>query len=284
LRSRKSGFEVYARTDVGRVRERNEDCYVTLDLGSGRAAGGRVTPLSSPGVLLAVCDGLGGAAGGDVASRLAADALRDSIAGHTRTRTPGERTMVKHLREAISLANERVRKEAATHAELDGMGTTLTAALLCGSTAMFGQVGDSRAYLLRSGILVPTTRDQSLGTALLDLGIVSADQLSAMHGANILLQAVGSDEELEIIFTKVSLCRGDILLVCSDGLSGVIPEEEICDTVIRSRSMRSASERLVRLAVDAGGPDNITVVLCRVDGTSLSAPSAYGPRVSIVEG
>lgn len=265
------------------MRERNEDSYITIDLGTGRSAGGRITPLASPGVLLAVCDGLGGAAGGDIASRIAVEALRESITRHGKGRTMGERALLRQLREAIVLANNRVRNEAKHKPELDGMGTTLTAALLGGSTALFGQVGDSRAYLLRSGILVPTTRDQSLGTALLDLGILSADQLEAMHGAHILLQAVGSDEELEIIFTKVSLCRGDVLLLCSDGLSGVVTEEEICDTVVRSRSMRSASERLVRLAVSAGGPDNVTVVLCRIDGPSLPAPTSYGPRVSIVE-
>jgi PPM family protein phosphatase len=265
---------------VGRVRERNEDSFVAVDLASGRAIRGRAA--APGGVLLAVCDGLGGAAGGDVASRIAAEALRESVAG-TRPRAAGDRGLVKSLRAAIRLANQRVREEASGRPELDGMGTTLTAAVLCGETALFGQVGDSRAYLLRAGSLVPTTRDQSLGMALLDLGILNAEQLAAMHGANILLQAVGSDEELEIIFTRVSLCKGDVVLLCSDGLCGVVAEEEMCDAVIHARSLRGAAERLVDLALEAGGPDNVTVVICRVHGPALPPPGERAPRVTIVE-
>lgn len=271
-----------ARTDVGHVRERNEDSFVVVEIATGRTARGTV-PFGPPGVLLAVCDGLGGAAAGDVASRIAAEALRESLVSST-GRGAGDRAALRHLKEAIVLANGRVRGEAAGSPGLEGMGTTLTAALISGDTVLFGQVGDSRAYVLRSGRLVPTTRDQSLGMALLDLGIVSAEQLDSMHGANILLQAVGSDDELEIIFTRLSLCRGDILLLCSDGLSGVISESEICDAVVRSRSLRGAADRLVRLALDAGGPDNVTVVLGRVQSPDLPLPSDRAPRVSIVEG
>jgi len=272
---------VHARTDIGHVRERNEDSLVAMEIATGRTARGRVS-FGPPGVLLAVCDGLGGAAGGDVASQVAADALRESLAA-PKARNSGDRSVLRQLREAIVLANGRVRREAASRPGLDGMGTTLTAALISEDAVLFGQVGDSRAYLLRSGRLVPTTRDQSLGMALLDLGIVSAEQLDSMHGANILLQAVGSDEELEIIFTRVSLCRGDILLLCSDGLSGVISEPEICDAIVRSRSLRGAADRLIRLALEAGGPDNVTVVLGRVQSPALPAPSERTPRVTIVE-
>lgn len=283
LKSRKTGLEVHSCTHVGSVRERNEDSFVSVDARTGRVVKGRVPMAGGRSILLAVCDGLGGAAGGDVASRIAAGALREGVATGSAAPPAGDRAMVDRLRLAINLANARVRAEATGRPSLDGMGTTLTAALLCGGSAVFGQVGDSRAYVLRSGTLVPTTRDQSLGTALVDLGIVSVDQLDLLQGSNILLQAVGSDEELEIIFTQVSLCRGDVLLLCSDGLSGVISEEEICDGIIRSRSMRGAADRLVRLALEAGGPDNVTVVLCRVDGSSLPAPSSSALRVTIVE-
>jgi protein phosphatase len=274
--------EVCARTDIGRVRERNEDSHVAMEVATGKAARGWVS-LGPPGVLLAVCDGLGGAAAGDVASRIAADALREALAT-PRGRPLSDRVALRHLREAIVLANGRVRQEAASRPGHEGMGTTLTAAWVQGDSALFGQVGDSRGYLLRAGRLVPATRDQSLGMALLDLGIVSSEQLDVMHGANILLQAVGSDEDLEIIFTRVSLCRGDTLILCSDGLSGVISEDEMREAIVRSRSLRGAADRLVRLALDAGGPDNVTVVLGRVQSAALPPPSERLPRVSIVEG
>jgi serine/threonine protein phosphatase PrpC len=279
---RKVGVEVHARTDIGRVRERNEDSYLTLEVGTGKAARGWV-PLGASGVVLAVCDGLGGAAAGDVASRIAADSLREALAA-PKSRGAGDRASHRQLREAIMLANTRVRQEAASRPGLDGMGTTLTSVWISGESALFGQVGDSRGYILRSGRLVAATRDQSLGTALLDLGIVSPDQLDSMHGANILLQAVGSDEDLEIIFTRVSLCRGDTLMVCSDGLSGVISEAEMCGAIVGARSLRGAAERLVRLALEAGGPDNITVVLARVQIPSLPPASERAPRVTILEG
>lgn len=274
---------MHARTDVGRVREHNEDSFLAVDLHTGRALKGRAPSGLGHGVLLAVCDGLGGAPGGDIASRVAVEALRQCFAHSPPAKTSGRRGLARQLREAIALANLRVRDEAAGRPGLDGMGTTLTAALIFGELALIGHVGDSRAYVMRSGVLKQATRDQSLGTALLDLGILSVEQFDAMHGANILLQAVGSDEELEIVVTEVSLCRGDVLLVCSDGLCGVVSEDEICDAIVRSRSMRSAAERLVRLALDAGGPDNVTVVLCRVDA-GFPSPSDRVVRVDTVEG
>jgi serine/threonine protein phosphatase PrpC len=259
---------VYARTDIGRKRSGNEDAFLIADLTSGNVGLGpeMIThPVGARGSLLIVSDGMGGAAAGEVASEIAVRTVRDAM-----LEVSGDLDVASQLRIATELANESIWNEAKRNPELAGMGATVTAVLVQGDMAYAAQVGDSRAYIIRGERIKQITKDQSYAQALLDSGIFSPEQIAKVP-QNVILQALGTQPTLQVGLTAVELHRNDYLVVCSDGLSGKIGADEICNFVRQSTDLTSACRSLVDTANERGGEDNITVIVASFDGVGLDA-------------
>jgi serine/threonine protein phosphatase PrpC len=291
---------VAARTDRGLVRPNNEDAFVVADLASDGS-----TPASrelerievrAPGVLLAVADGMGGAEHGEIASALAIEtlqsALRDAAStgsaspsasryGVARPALAGARASLEEAFRRAHLAVSTASRDSRTSLT-DGtrMGATLTAVLVGAGEALVAQVGDSRAYVLRAGRMAPLTHDQTMLQALLDGGVVTPAEAATSPLRNVLIQAIGHAEELEVPLTRLALRSRDCLLVCSDGLTNLVSEAEIAGVVLSSLNLGVAADRLVALARERGAPDNVTVVLAGVGG---DLPPPTEPVASTIE-
>ena len=261
-------------TDVGRVREHNEDAFLVLDRDAGRRAGnGEQFDLTlGSAVIFAVADGMGGAAAGEVASRMASDRLASVLGAADYTdATPDQ--IVALMDTAIHGANEEILTEARENVERKGMGTTLTAAVAVPGRVYISQVGDSRGYLLRKGKVVQLTKDQSLIGQLIEEGTLTEEEAEKLGGKNIVLQAVGVEENLRVDTKHWEMLRGDVILVCSDGLTGMIKDAEV-ETILNEcgGDLPGALKRLIEAANANGGRDNITAVLARFEGEGLRAP------------
>jgi len=278
-------IRAWGRTDVGRIRNENQDTFLVADLSLKEGGGLRLEPGSdhpggdgdpvfSPGpqgALLLVADGMGGPAGGGRASQLTRMAVASAMKGEGGPRTP--EGFVADLRRAVEGANLRVRREASGDPRLTGMGTTLTLAGLLDGHLFLAQVGDSRAYLFRNGELAQLTRDQSVVQELLDQGAISEAQARTSPQRHVLLQALGTSAEVRPVLTAQELRRGDLLLLCSDGLSGPLSVDKISRILEKPGSLQDHCAALVDAANAAGGQDNITVVLASVEGEDLRPPS-----------
>jgi len=269
-------ISLFAKTDVGRTREHNEDCYLVADLSPPNPA---LTPkvrehtLGEKGSILVVADGMGGASAGEVASQMATQVIFDRLVmTWVRDRRTDLRSFNSFLEEAIRDANGDIHRRAQVEPDLQGMGTTLTAVGVLGRDLTFAQVGDSRAFLIRNGGVEQVTKDQSLARHLVDEGQMTEADAEMSPGKNIILQALGPSPSVDVVFTQRKARRGDALVLCSDGLSGVVQEDEIRDTVDRCPDPAVACEDLVDLANSRGGPDNVTVIVARLDGPGLKEP------------
>ena len=228
-------------TDPGRKRRRNEDSFV----------------IDPP--LFAVADGMGGAQAGEVASRLAAAAFREF---HDADDLDPE----KRLAAIIKEANRRIYERAADDAQVSGMGTTITAALVAADALVIGHVGDSRAYRLRGGKFEQLTDDHSLVADLVRSGRITPEEADTHPQRSVITRALGTDREVDVDTFTVQAESDDLFLICSDGLTTMVDDEEIRDLVTRARDLEQAGKGLVKAANKAGGEDNITVVLFRVAG------------------
>ena len=180
----------------------------------------------------------------------------------------------RRLRRAIEEANDGIFAQSRDNQSERGMGTTCTAVGLVDATLLIGQIGDSRCYVLRAGRLSQTTKDQSLAWQLIEAGAMTMEEAKGFEHANIILQALGVQEKVEVVLSQVSLRRGDVVLVCSDGLHGPVSDEEIKRILLDEPDVRKACDQLIACANAHDGPDNITVVLARFDGPGLSEPGA----------
>ncbi len=226
------------------------------------------------GALLCVADGMGGASGGGVASQIAAETTGEFMVNEWRTLdAPDRRILTRHISEALERSNSRIRKHVAQSPELDGMGTTATLAVLCGNGVFLGQVGDSRAYLLRSDEIHQLTRDQSFVQHMVESGVPRHEAEESSH-RHVLLQALGTQPKVEVDLTYQRLRDGDVLVLCSDGLSNQVRPDEMARIVSVTPDPTVASRSLVSLANERGGPDNITTILCTVRGSDLGEATA----------
>jgi protein phosphatase len=282
--------ELHAQTDVGRVRQGNEDNFLVLDLTTERSwtgAEGERPPdglarfeCGPRGAVLAVSDGMGGALAGDVASRMAVETVREMLVEGDTTRPaaaqPGkEAPLIEAVRNATTYANYAIHRRSLEDARCSGMGATLTAAAVTGGRLELVQVGDSRAYVIRGGEIRLATKDQSLVQQLVDVGQITEEDAETHMFRNVILQALGAQSDLAPVVSSVPLRRGDLVLLCSDGLSGKLRAEEIREIVEGAGGdLADACDALVREANARGGEDNITVVLARFDGDDLSAAGA----------
>ncbi len=283
--------DVFALSDVGRTRDHNEDAFVVADLSNGAPLQfDKVLrqPAGPVGHLFMVADGMGGAAAGELASETAVDVvLRYMKEQWSPRRSSDGPTFVQALETATDVANTSIYRHAVEHPELRGMGTTATIAGLLGDTLYLAQVGDSRAYLVRDGTARQITKDQSLMQKLLEAGEITEEEAEISERRNIILQALGPEAVIRIDLTYQRVRRGDVLVLCSDGLSGIVRGEEIGRAVAEEADLQLACRRLIGMANALGGPDNITVVAARFDGSGLAAPNDddhVGHRIFAVPG
>lgn len=260
---------VVGASDIGQVREHNEDHLLVGDLDTNLPVD-VAEPWSSAGErgpLLVVCDGMGGVDGGEIASELAALVMWREMKRTPATRDP--EVFARLLRRAARVANHDVHAMARREPGLRGMGTTLSAAGVVGDRLILATVGDSRAYVLRSGALVQVTRDQSLQSALLAAGH-SPNEAASAGGA--ILQALGVGSDVEPSLSIIELRRGDRVLLCSDGLHGLVGDPALALLLSEPHTVAEAVKLLIAAARAAGGGDNITAVVCELSGDRLVTP------------
>jgi serine/threonine protein phosphatase PrpC len=260
-------LDLAARTDPGRQRAHNEDAYLLCDLDAGARASAREIDrkerfdrfvVGERGVLLAVSDGMGGAAAGEIASSISLQSLYDEL-----VRDEEGGAVAERLARVVRHASRRVRE--AGRGDRRGMGATLTAALFCGSAVHIAQIGDSRAYLLREGFIKQVTHDQSYVQMMVDEGRMTLAEAERSPQRSVIMQVMGQRDDVRVALGRISVRPGDRLLLCSDGLSNAISDDVICKIVHQVPFVRDAAARLVDAANAAGGPDNITVILAKID-------------------
>ncbi len=250
-------LEAFGKTDVGRRRKLNEDNFlVDRDIH-----------------MYAVCDGMGGHNAGEIASKMAIETLHAFIAkshGEEKDITwpyglePSLSFEANRLKTAIKLANKRVFKAADNREDYTGMGTTLVAVLVNDSTLTVGSAGDSRCYLVRDGKLTQLTRDDSWVSAAWAEGILSSDEIDRHPLRNVITKAVGAKDNIELETSEHKLVAGDLVLICSDGLHAMITDEAILGLLHPApESLEKAADALIDAANEAGGKDNVSVVLLR---------------------
>lgn len=249
-----------SRTDVGRVRKTNEDAVLVADMEGGvQCVDGDVLrfPVGKRGTLLALSDGMGGHRAGDVASALTLSSLHRALADRPSLDNVGAKVI-----RAVEHANLEVLS-AGQDADRRKMGATLTAVFVVGTAAHIAEIGDSRGYLLRSGEIHQLTHDQSFAQVLLDAGATDVED-SPMR--SVLVQAIGQKPDIKVALGMLLLRHRDCLLLCSDGLWGKLSAEEMRDVVLSSPTLDAACDRMVAMANERGGNDNITVLLAGVSG------------------
>jgi len=265
----------YGLSDVGLVRTNNEDSFLiatpTGDFGNHNPAEFNGM-LPENGAMFIVADGMGGAQAGEVASRMAVDTVaRNFIHTIQKTQPLDQQTLISTLTDTIQAANELIFLEGKKNSECNGMGTTLTAATVSGSTIFFAQLGDSRAYLARKGAISQMTKDQSLVAQMVASGSLSPEEAKNHPQRNVILQALGIQSQVDVAITLAELRKGDQIVLCSDGLSGKVDAEEIRE-FLEKFEPKAACQGLVRMARERGGEDNITVIIARFNGDGLSDP------------
>lgn len=266
-------------THPGKVRKNNEDAYLLSALdGEEPIINGpaRALKVGDPGLLVAVADGMGGAAAGEVASREGLAAVSLFLFGHWGRLAPSkarEADLVRALETAVEKASDAVLRYSDDDRTARGMGSTLTAAVIWNGFAFVAQIGDSRAYLLRQGVLHQITEDQTLVNDLVAQGSLTREQARTHPQRNMITQALGSPQPLRVVLTRLTLRRGDRLLCCSDGLHGEVSDARLQDVLTQQFSPKRTLEMLVEDALAHGGRDNITGVLLTLNDPSLPLPT-----------
>lgn len=239
-------MKISAGTDVGKMRQSNQDAYAIGELPDGSA-------------WAVVCDGMGGHAGGHVASKMAVNTISGAIKSNYRNGM--SLTSVKNMLEsAVVAANADIYDSAAKDSELRGMGTTVVAALYTGGICVVAHVGDSRCYLISGKKISRVTKDHSLVQELLDAGVITETEAENHPRKNIITRALGIDDDVLVDFSDVSIAQGDMLLICTDGLTNHVSDKEITECV-SDKNVFDYSARLIKLANENGGSDNITAVV-----------------------
>ena len=234
-------------TDPGCVRKQNQDAF-------------RIEKLDRSNLLCVVCDGMGGAKSGNIASTLAVEVFAEEI---RRCWVPGmdQEKTDQMLRSAVKLANFTVFEQSAQFEEFDGMGTTLVAVLVQGRKATVVNVGDSRAYLIDRNGIRQVTKDHSLVQLMVDRGELTAEVAKSYPGKNFITRAIGTEPVVMCDIFHRDLNKGDFLLLCSDGLSNLMDDQEILFEVVHGVNKQRCCKRLLSIAKNRGAPDNVTSVL-----------------------
>ena len=243
-------MQSWAITDTGNVRQQNQDAYQTVKLDRNS-------------YLFVVCDGMGGAKSGNVASTLAVDVFVQEMQHNFHSGMDiGMADQI--LERAIKKANFTVFDQARQFPEFQGMGTTLVAALIRGRHLTVANVGDSRCYRITREDIHPVTVDHSLAQLMFQRGELTAEQLRVFPGKNYITRAVGTESTVQCDIFHQELDRGDCVLLCSDGLTNLLDDQELLFEVVHGVSKSSCCDRLLSIAKNRGAPDNVTVVLAQV--------------------
>ena len=234
-------------TDKGCVRKMNQDAY-------------EIRQLDRNTLLCVVCDGMGGAKSGNIASSLAVDVFSQEI---QRTWTPNMEwdKADQIMKSAVKLANFTVYDQARQFEEFDGMGTTRVAAFIRGRQVSFVNVGDSRAYIINQKGIIQVTRDHSVVQLMVDRGELTSEMAKNYPGKNLITRAVGTESMVSCDVFRRELSKGDYLLLCSDGLSNMMDDQEILFEVVHGVNKERCCKRLLDIAMSRGCPDNVTCVL-----------------------
>lgn len=250
MTSQEFTIEACGKTDVGQVRSANQDSFLVDDSNG----------------LFVVADGMGGHAGGEIASQLAIQEIRAFLASHSEllndpklTHPDGRISSV--LADAVNHASTRIYERALEEPSLKGMGTTATVLKVIGSHAYCAHVGDSRCYLIRAGFIYQLTSDHSLVSEQVRAGILSKEEAEGHHLRNVITRSVGYQEEEDVDTTTLSLEPGDLFLICSDGLHGKVTDQEL--SLLTGEHGTKVVEKLISLANERGGDDNITAVVIK---------------------
>jgi PPM family protein phosphatase len=280
-------LQVAGRTDAGCRRSDNQDAFLIADLTALETGGVLLEPdvatgaavaarfdLGAKGALCMVADGMGGAAAGGLASNVAIASVCDEL---RRNWSLGDNNSPQHfakkLRDAVEAANTRIHDIGRSDLRFHGMGTTLTAVGVLDDYLYVAQIGDSRAYLVRNGKIAQITHDQSYIQHLIDSGTITEKEAENNVQRNVILQALGPAPVVLVDLTYQEIRRGDVVIVCSDGLTRVVKRDDMIELAARVEEPGLCCEELVELANLRGGPDNITVVIARIDGVGLREPA-----------
>ncbi len=272
-------LDIFGITDVGCVRSGNEDCFLIQPLSGSRNELNKTTAvdqLPDKGLFAAVSDGMGGAAAGEVASSMTLvktmDFLYEKLLQEEEHK-PDD--VVSKIESGIQYANQQVANTAMNNYKQRGMGATLTAMMMLGDVAYFFQVGDSRAFVFRDGAFCPVTRDQSFVGQLLEMGTITPQQAARHPQRNVILQALGTQDVLKVDISFLPLCKGDRIILCSDGLHSELDEALLYETIQKGVQNLDSIEQIVQSllteAKKSGGQDNITII-------GLHLKDGYPPR------
>ena len=291
-------IELYATSHVGRVRRGNEDNYLLLNLSnsemltSSQDAGEfaiktRKFEVDEDGVVLAVSDGMGGALAGEVASQMAVETVCQKLVTDDpeKTLTPDDAviSLIEKLYDATVYANHLIHRQGRTDPQYNGMGATFTGVGITLDGVDLIQVGDSRGYLIRNARIYQITKDQSLVQQLIDSGQISPEEADTHALKNVILQALGAQNEIYPVPARLIPQRDDILLLCSDGLSNKLPAEDLLKVINENMgNLERACAMLVKEANERGGEDNITVIIARLTGSDLPESTDDDVQIEIL--
>ena len=239
-------MQTWGLTDPGNIRQQNQDSYAIVPFGRDR-------------VLMIVCDGMGGAKSGNVASSLAVEVFTGEVRRTQKAGMTPEKAAAM-LRSALELANRAVYEQSQLSEDFTGMGTTLSVLWMSDNFVYIGHVGDSRVYLLRDGEFKQMTLDHSLVEQLVREGVLTEEEAQNHPMRNIITRAIGTDESVEVDVVVEERRKGDLWLACSDGLHGLVDDRQMRDA-LRQYAPEKAADVLLKAALDAGGRDNVTLVI-----------------------
>lgn len=243
-------MKYYSKSDIGRIRTKNQDSYMNFDEGSF--------------CLLIVADGMGGHKAGEVASKLAVDAINDYILNHYKDTDINEELLIS----AIKNANNQIRIKAKDQ-DYFNMGTTVVAAIVDSNQCFIANVGDSRIYLMRDSQLQQLTKDHSYINDLLIAGTITPEEAQKSKRKNMITRALGMEGELRVDTSSLELCRNDLLLLCTDGLTNSLDDDSIQSILREEKDISDKTDRLIDQSKIKGGEDNITATLFLYDGVNL---------------
>ncbi len=291
--------EIHATSHIGRVRRGNEDNYLILNITRSKAWTGAQADgefvietqnfeVDDNGVVLAVSDGMGGALAGEVASKMAVESVCEKIlhedVDETLTPEGYEHHLVAKLYNATLYANYLIHQQGRTDPQFQGMGATFTGMGVTPNAVDIIQVGDSRAYLVRNGKIYQVTKDQSLVQQLIDAQQISAEEAETHTLKNVILQALGAQNEIYPVSARLVPSKNDVVLLCSDGLSNKVTAASMQRIVTANlEQLEVACAELVTEANENGGEDNITVVLAKLTGDHLPEPTGEEVQLELID-
>lgn len=242
-------MKFFGATHIGMKRSSNQDAFTAI-------------PFGKDGVCAVLCDGMGGVSGGQIASSLAVETIAAIVKSREKDQMDGD-YIKSFMLEAIDAANRRIYQTGDTQEQFHGMGTTLELVICHQSNAYIAHIGDSRVYLLAEGDISQVSRDHSLVQEMIERGELTPEQARAHPRKNIITRALGAGESVDTDFYEMELFAGDLLLLCSDGLTNMVEDDKICKILQAEAPLDNCPQRLIEAANAAGGTDNITVVVIK---------------------